>query len=51
MHILSFTVDLIIDQNVSSRCDGELPSSAFEVVRKHTIVALKPKIKIWLIFN
>lgn len=51
MHILSFTVDFIIDQNVSCRRDCELASSAFEVVRKHTIVALKPNIKIWLIFT
>lgn len=51
MDILSFTVNLIIDQNVSSRRDCELASSAFEVVRKHAIVALKPNIKIyWLIF-
>jgi len=51
MHIFSFTIDLIIDQNVASRRDSELASSAFEVVRKHAIVALKPKIKIWLIFT
>ena len=51
MHILSFTVDLVIDQDIASRRDGELASSAFEVVRKHTIVALKPNIKIWLIFT
>lgn len=45
MHILSFTVDLIINQNVPSRRDSELAPSAFEVVRELAIVALKPKMK------
>lgn len=40
MHILSFTVDGVIDQNVPSRCDGKLTSSTFKAVRKHRIVAL-----------
>ena len=44
MHILSFTVNLIINQNVASGRDCKFASSAFKVVGKHAIVALKPKI-------
>lgn len=41
MHISSFAVDLVVDEDVSSRSDGKFASCSFETVREHSIIALQ----------
>lgn len=41
MHVRSFTVDAVVDEDVSGRSDGKFTSGSFETVREHSIIALQ----------
>ena len=41
MHVRSFAVDLVVDEDVSGGSDGKFASGSFETVREHSIIALQ----------
>ena len=41
MHVRSFAVDAVVDEDVSGGSDGKFTSGSFETVREHSIIALQ----------
>lgn len=41
MHVRSFAVDAVVDEDVSGGSDGKFASGSFETVREHSIIALQ----------
>lgn len=41
MHVRSFAVDAVVDEDVSGGSDGKFISGSFETVREHSIIALQ----------
>ena len=41
MHVRSFAVDAVVDDDVSGGSDGKCISGSFETVREHSIIALQ----------
>ena len=41
MHVRSFAVDAVVDDDVSGGSDGKFISGSFETVREHSIIALQ----------
>lgn len=41
MHVRSFAVDAVVDEDVSGGSDGKFTSGSFETVREHSIFALQ----------
>ena len=41
MHVRSFAVDAVVDEDVSGGSDGKFTSGSFETVREHSIIVLQ----------
>ena len=41
MHVRSFAVDAVVDEDVSGGSDGKFTSGSFETVREQSIIALQ----------